>query len=461
MILQSGIRLAGLVSLLQLGAFFGPFSAPTLANELPQTTPTQLKVLTLNFNSENFLNDPTFQVRDLRFEGLKKWVKENDPDIILLEEAWSYRGEWSVARTIARAIGYDISTRLEMGFFDLFFEADAVLAKKSLQMSEPFAIKLPHSAWEIGNGNTWVIELGSVSYAVGAKLTLANGEPVFVYVSHLTGNTPADRGDQAQAIVADAQTRSKAAGVGWDKANVIIGGDLNSRPTDPAAQAILHSEFMDTFEAAHPGDSSCSLCEIPESAWFNPFTIAPGQVPSQATDQEYSRVDYIFSHSRHFLPLASTLTFTAPYNGIWMSDHYGVTTTFANYRDSGFPNPTHDSPESIAPAAVQKITPEMLVCPHHYPGDCSMDLPDLTVDGPRGIAVENRSEQPIFVEIYGRGKVYANNSASLNPGEQAAFSFPNTGNFTYQITTHLEHSDLRQTHQTILNGKIEVRTSGY
>ena len=89
-----------------------------------------IKVLELNFNSGEVPNNSNYFVRDLRFNALVAWVRANDPDVIFLEEAWSYRNDHSVAFSLARALGYDYAYRLEMGFPDFFYEADAVLAKK-------------------------------------------------------------------------------------------------------------------------------------------------------------------------------------------------------------------------------------------------------------------------------------------------------------------------------------------
>ena len=188
-----------------------------------------------------------------------QWVKDNDPDVLFLEEAWSYRSDPTVALTLARTLGYDLAYRLEMGFPDFFYEADAVLAKKSLHMSGEKDLKLPHSAWEIGNGKTWVIPFGGVSYAVGVVLTLADGEPdaclrdpfdrLYDFGSSRSGaGHPGGRASPR-----------KEDGIDWEDAHVVIGGDFNSYPTDPAPTGMVKEGYEDSFATVHPGDSAAVI----------------------------------------------------------------------------------------------------------------------------------------------------------------------------------------------------------
>src|SRR5258708_1438574 len=118
------------------------FTAPAIAS--PIVSP--LKILQLNFNSEENPNDTHEVVRDLRFHAITKWIKDSDADIILLQEAWTYRSDSTMAITLARTLEYDVAYRLEMGFPRFFYEADAILTKKSLHMSGQKDLKLPHSA---------------------------------------------------------------------------------------------------------------------------------------------------------------------------------------------------------------------------------------------------------------------------------------------------------------------------
>jgi len=420
-----------------------------------------LKILELNFNSEEVPNDPDYYVRDKRFKGLVQWIQQNSPDVILLAEAWSYRNDHSVAFTLARAIGYDLAYRLEMGFPHLFYEADAVLAKKSLQMSGERDLKLPHSALEIGDGKTWVVELGAVSYAVGVKMQLADGEPLYLYTMHLTGSTVADKNDQAQAVLADAQAWTAADGVDWQNAHVILGGDLNSPPTDPAVQNIVQAGFTDSFAQVHPGDTSCSDCELPTQPWYNPFALAAGQLPSQADENSEMRDDYVFIHSSSYQPLSSTLIFTEPWNGVWMSDHYGVFSIFGGTDVTVQPGPTHDSSGDQPATQMIELTDDLLQCPGSvYPDQppCVLNFGPVNVSGARGITVSNQSNYYVDFAIDGPGYIFATKSTGLNPGDQATFTFNSAGEFPFSMSNTTQ---VPGPSGVILKGSVQVLQTGY
>jgi endonuclease/exonuclease/phosphatase family metal-dependent hydrolase len=419
-----------------------------------------LKVLTLNFNSEDVISDANFAVRDKRFNALKKWVKDNDPDIILLEEAWVYRNGINIAASLANAIGYDVNYRIEMGLFKFLNEANAVLTKKNLAMTDHYAIKLPHSAYDLGNGTTWQIELGAVSYAVGAKLKMSNGEPLYVFATHLTGKTPSHRADQAAAIIAFQKSIAAKDGIAWDKVNVVVSGDFNSIQDESAPLVMEQNGFVDSFREVNPEDTSCTICQVPTSPWFNPFSIGAGLFPSQNDEDDALRIDYIFSHGPSLVPIASTITFTAPLNGMWMSDHYGVTSVFAgrnsnaliqNNSNALVQNAAHDSEDTIPTATIQTITADMLNCSHI--GICFKTLKAISAQGARGVVIANRGAKKFYITVKGPGNIFSKNSVWLNPGEQAAFTFGSIGNYNYNIKYA---PALLSTHLTELNGVIQV-----
>ena len=424
-----------------------------------------IKALELNFNSEEVPNDPHNVVRDLRFNAAIDWVGKNDPDIIFLEEAWSYRKDPTVALTLARAIGYDVAYRLEMGAPGLFYEADAVLAKKDFHMTGQKNIKLPHSAFELGDGKTWVANFGGVSYAVGVKLTLNDGEPLYVYATHLVAVKATDRGDQASAIDQDARARAKADGVDWNQAHVIVAGDFNSTSLDPAILLMKKVGYEDSFDAAHPGDTSCSDCADTTYPWFNPFTIAAGLFPSQVDESTSFRNDYIFSHSPSFKALASTLVFTTPYDGVWMSDHYGLMTVFGDESLPKPPNPVHDTEGTVPDTRIVKVSTDQFLCsdPWNNAGNpegaaCANEIAPVVVNGPRGVTIENRSDFYFEIEIDGPGVILATRTAALNPGEQVAFTFNTPGEFTYSIRNTVESPD---PYRARISGTVQVQETGY
>ena len=190
------LRLAVYFSLLGFAFSAGTVSA---TESTATNAPDQLKVLTLNFNSEIVPDDGQYIMRDERFNRIVKWMQDNSPDIVFLQETWNYRDLPTIAHAIARATGYDLAFRIAMGLPTYIQDGNAVLTKKSLKMSGEEDLKLPHSAIELGNGKTWAIGLGIVSTAVGVKVVLPNGDPAYVYTTHLLGTDPNQRADQIKS----------------------------------------------------------------------------------------------------------------------------------------------------------------------------------------------------------------------------------------------------------------------
>jgi endonuclease/exonuclease/phosphatase family metal-dependent hydrolase len=422
-----------------------------------------IKFLTLNFNSEDAPNDPDNLIRDLRFNALNHWIEQNNPDIIVMQEDWDYRGDPSVALTVARKMDYDVVYRVGMGFPGMFLDSNAILAKKSLGMREQRDLELPHSASYLGDGKSWVIPLGAVSWALGVKLTLGDGTPLYLYDTHLIAETSDDRADGLRAIDSDLRTRVAADGIQWSDANIIIAGDFNSDPTESGPLFLSRLDYEDAFATTHPGDDSCSDCGDPRFPWFNPITIGYGLTPSQTTDEYSGRVDYVFTHSTRFKALASTLVFTGPYQGVWMSDHYGVFTILGDESLAKPANPVHDVEGSPQDSQIVTITNEQFLCQNPWmANDCDesspLNLPRLVIDGPRGITIENRSDFYFEIAFSGPGDIFTSRNAALNPNEETSFSFNTSGHFTYSIQNIAQSPN---PYRARLHGEFEVRSSGY
>jgi|GEM_PF-1771864 len=413
-----------------------------------------LKVLSLNFNSEDVMNDSNEKIRDLRFHGIIDWIQDNSPDIILLQEAWNYHGDPSVALTLAKAAGYDVAYRLDMGFPALFYDSDAVLTKKELHMSHEKDLKLPHSAIEKGDGKTWVVELGSVSYAVGVQTTLSNGDRLFIYSTHLLGSSESDRKDQLMAIDQDLQKQMLAENLDWNHTHVMIGGDFNADPTEAGPTSLIKNNYSDSFNEAHPGDPSCSFCGDPAVPYFNPTAIGAALFPSQNDESYSSRGDYLFYKSQKLKTLSSSLIFTLPWEGVWMTDHYGVYTILGDMNDATIPTPAHDHAETPAPV-VLAVTDQMMLCDSSRM-KCTNSLPSQQILGARGLVIQNQASIEIGISIQGPGMIMTDPHAGIYSGESAAFSFSQKGNFTYQISISNPNDG-----QKNLKGKIQVLESGY
>jgi maltose 6'-phosphate phosphatase len=105
----------------------------------------------------------------------------------------------------------------------------------------------------------------------------------------------------------------------WDKAPVILGGDLNvDRETSGGQQiydSILAAGFEDSYTTHNPCEICCSLQEGYAGCTY-------GASGNPYTDDLPARIDYIFEKDLDVLQ--STVVFNA--YPIWVSDHSGVLT---------------------------------------------------------------------------------------------------------------------------------------
>ena len=391
-----------------------------------------LKVLALNFNSEIVaFDDRDETIRDIRFEVMANWIDTEKPDVLLLSEAWNYHGHPSVAIPLAHRVGYDYFYRIGEGFPGLELDSDAILVRKELHMKAAHLVTLPHSAFHFGSELHGVIPLGSITQAVAAKLTLDNGDPLFIYATHLIGNTEPDRLDQMAALDQAAKKDVAKNKIAWDQANVLIAGDMNSDPNSSPIQLMQVLKYDDTWMTAHPDHSldavGATICEDPRTPCFNPFDLGSGQLPAQNIIGTDHRIDYIFAKGPTHKTLASTLMFTHPFQQVFMSDHYGVLSTVAFGGDPSVtaPNPLNDSvglpPE--APTLVYEVTEVSL----------HADLPLQIVKGRRGFALINSSPIALWATIEGPGQVFPSWRTRLKNGHASSFVFERSGDYRLHI----------------------------
>jgi endonuclease/exonuclease/phosphatase family metal-dependent hydrolase len=460
------IRFARFMSPIAIIFFFSVPAAFSASQSFPATpNHSPLKILTFNFNSEDVPNDSDFVIRDLRFNAICNWIKQNDPDVVFLQEAWNYRNVPSVGLAIAEAAGYDVAYYVGEGFKGILLDSNVILTKKNLSMTNVQYTKLPHSADSLGDGKTWVIPLGAVTWAITAKISLSDGQPVYLATSHLIGSSASDRGDQAKAIDATLRAQVAADGIAWDQANVVIAGDFNSIPSDPGPTYLMAQGYQDSLTVNHPGDTSCTNCGDPAAPWFDPIEIGAGLFPSQASEDGSYRFDYIFYHSPNYVPLASTLTFSQPAGGTWMSDHYGIFSTFGYSGDPAPANPLHDAPDNLSDTQVVTITDAQFLCtdPWNNSGssdgqNCANQINPMVVTGARGLTIENRSSFYFEIAVDGPGDIFTARTAALNAGEEAAFSFNTPGKFTYTIQNLAQSPN---PYRALISGKVQVQQTGY
>ena len=397
-----------------------------------------LKTLTLNFNSETTIQDRAFKIRDVRFKAMQEWVKQNDPDIIFVQEGWNYRGAPSVIIPLAHAIGYDYAYRVGEGIPFLLADSNGILVKKSLHLSQARNFELPYGKPEIGNGSGWIFPLGANSYAVGGRITLRDGSSMYVYSTHLISNGQVGAVAGLEAIHLEVMNQAIANGEDTDKTRSIIAGDFNSKTNDPALVAIRAFGYQDTFAQAHPSldtaENACTMCMDPMSVYFNPMSISPAQFPKQATIGGNERIDYLLTRGPEIRTLASTMVFTQPLHDVWMSDHMGVMSTLAVgdvATEGSYPNPIRDS-ENIEKSLVIHLNHDNLFCENA--ADCTVILPDSDISSSMGITFINETKGYIRLKITGTGHIWNQDHTILAPKEATAFYFdPHS---TYEFSAH-------------------------
>jgi hypothetical protein len=401
-----------------------------------------LKILELNFNSEiAAFDDRDSLMRDLRFKALIDYIRAEQPDVILVAEAWNFHKYANFVTPLAKAVDYDSFYRIDEGFPGLMYDGDAIMAKRSLRMSETERVILPGSAPHLGDEKKFIIPLGVISNAVGAKLTLPGGDSVLVYATHLVSSSEQTRAQDAAAIDHAAMVHATRDGIAWNQANVIIAGDFNSDPGTETGRTLPGLGYQDTWAEAHPDHIAdpiaCTNCANPYSPRFDLMTIAPGQFPAQSDMGGDDRIDYIAARGPSVKTLASTIVFTHPYNGFWMSDHYGVLSTVAIDEPNAAPvaNPLTDSDgQTPAPTTVLEITDETFR-PCHKRIDCEIKLPKQVVGGYKGFALVNKSSDSISAKITRGDKrdVLPARSTSLNAGQASAFYFAKSGEYRIRV----------------------------
>ena len=377
-----------------------------------------LKVMSLNFNSETVYEDKHSKLRDIRFLAAVEWIKANQPDVILIQEGWNYHWHPSVVVPLAEAVGYDYHYRLTMGAPGILLDSNGVLVKKKFKLSNVFSKKLPHASLSLGGGREFILSLGASSWAIGGQITLQDGSTIFLVSTHLIGKDVSTRNDQAHAL-------SKIFPEG---ARLILAGDFNLTPESDGVKGLVSKGYQDSFTTAHPllldGVSACTLCGDEKTDEFNPMTIAPGQIPKQDELATNERIDYIFAKGNDVKVLSSQLVFTEPLHQVWMSDHYGVLSEFEigneNKVNQSKPNLMNDRTLPLNKAKIIELTDADYRC--DFDG-CTHELPEINTSYEKGVVFINRSQRTIKIQIEGEGNIWPRDFARINPGRVAAFFF--------------------------------------
>lgn len=444
-----------LASFFHFASFLQPKLAPAIVKTTPVITPAgqSLRILSLNWNAETVPSEVNSYLRDTRYKAMLDWVKINDPDIILLQEGWNYNGDPSVAQSLGRALGYDVAYHLDMGAPGVVYVSEAVLAKKKFKMSDEQDILLPHSAPFLGDGKNWILITGGVTFGVGATLHLDNNEPMYVYTSHMVGNTDNDRRDQMEALNEAVRKKVESDGGIWGRAKVIIGGDLNSSPKSPLDDYMHVNGYQDAWETTHPDDGGETDCSDETHRYFNPAQLSGDLFPDQSDASSCERIDHIYTLGDSIHTAATTLAFMQPLERVWMSDHYGVFATIGvNGATPTPPNNLRDTDKFMLPTHMLNITKEMFYCDGpSIDRTCGSQLAPFYVVGPRGLTIKNVPGAGLLHVMFDRGpgNVLGSPHATLDSNTRATFYFSKDGDYTFRITDSWNNVVIGKVHAVI------------
>jgi hypothetical protein len=424
---------------MMLGLLLSLLAGPSI----PSTNAAEiLKTVSLNFNSETVPEDKHQRLRDKRFMAMTKWIRENQPDVVFIVEGWNYRGFPSIVKALGMATGYDYTYRLTMGVNGLMLDSNGIMIKPGHRFVETRSYKLPHASPTMGNGQTWIVSPGATSWGVGGKIRTAGGNTIYAYATHLIGKNASVRTDQLIGLHRFIEKEIRDQGESIEDANILFAGDFNEQPDSVLMNNMKAIGYRDSFGFTHPEVTAgtaeaCTFCSEPGSAFFNPMTIGTNQFPEQSVVEGDIRIDYILSRGSKIKPISSNVAFTGIYNGVWMSDHFGVHSTFAvgsgadqvpvtpvAYRD--------EDPSGIRNQVVE-VTPERLFCSH---GKCKHSIGELDVSASNGVTFVNRTKALIHVDIEGTGRVWPSRYNFLTPGHSTAFFFDKGERYSFD-THHL------------------------
>jgi hypothetical protein len=310
--------------------------------------------------------------------------------------------------------------------------------RKDFHLHGVRAFKLPHSAPTVGNGQTTWAGFGAVNILLGGQITLPGGQNVFVWTTHLNDSSSAIRQDQVNFALDAMASQAQAAGQDWAHAWVIFAGDLNSAP-ESAEQGLLRGQLQDNWLVTHPGDPGYTLVDDVTDKEYNPMVHGAGLFPSQYGPQGTERIDYSYVHIPRNFGVTTTRVFTAPLNNTWMSDHFGLFTTYDFTGRGPGSSPSADSDFSLEPTqALTLVSKDQL--PLHQ---------DFSAAVAKGFTLINTSDDyAMFSFISGKKNVYTSSHVAITKGETASFSFFAPGDYNYALwlgdremsgTVHVHH----------------------
>ncbi len=350
-------------------------SQPAFAEAKGGAERESLRIISFNvwfgMDGEGLLRMGEYESREQkerRYQGLVAGLREYDPDILFIQEANPLP---RYARRLAKDLGMDeihavnnggirigplgVPTNLRMGI--------AILAKPGLKLKRVGVYRTSG----VGIVSNFFCFHLSECRVVLAGVVYPNGEPMHLFCLHIHSSAPDTEeyrtrlrelvdAEAGGAEEYDDYAKELASSFAWNEEDIsrsipyieeitrdgrpfVVAGDFNAyRPTFPAlGEFMMKLRLLDSFAVANPGRPGYSwdTARNPNTRFDGTKVWANGKAknPLELLQAEYDgteqhRVDYIFL-SPHFARedvLSSELVFTEPYDGVYVSDHFGVMT---------------------------------------------------------------------------------------------------------------------------------------
>jgi len=389
----------------------------------PESAVRSLKILTLNFNSET----SNHTLRQKRYDRLKDYVRENDLDIIFVQEAWQFGRYKDFATKFAAEMDMNVVDHFENGISGIFVTSIAIIAKKQLNLRDAQFFKLPHSARTIGDGHKSWFGIGAVNMFIGGRVTLPSGENANIWTAHLSTDSSRKRYDQVQFMIKKMKSFAEENDQTWANTTTILAGDLNAEPNSPEMVALQKADLTDLWQANRPNDPGLTIVGDENNPEYNPIVHGANQFPSQAGDEPSERIDYIYAHFSK--PTATSIgrVLTSPYKHVWMSDHFGLKSeiNFAGLAATPLPSADSDFSQLPAPQILSITAKNLYQLPAHL---------DFSASAERGLTIKNTSLTRIEINFLKNSKnVYTSANGTANRNETMSFVFFEPGDYPYQM----------------------------
>jgi endonuclease/exonuclease/phosphatase family metal-dependent hydrolase len=194
--------------------------APTIADVQELTVLRHDTLRILSFNVWHGYPGPG--AREERYQRIRELIAESDPDIVLLQEAWSTRRFGPLTERLSRDTGLGYAYARANGSLRYlgFEEGLAILSRYPISDVRRMALGPRTPPWEM-------------RAALGATLTLPEGEPIEVWNTHLS---------HSDAFAREGQARSLADAIDGDR-HVILGGDFNAVASNSAVSAFAEADL--------------------------------------------------------------------------------------------------------------------------------------------------------------------------------------------------------------------------